>query len=84
VIGYYVQARDDDIGHIEDFLVDDETWAIQYLIVDTRNWLPGKKVRLAASWVKTIGWADRIVHVDLQRETIENSPEYETELQTNE
>jgi uncharacterized protein YrrD len=80
VRGYYVQARDDDIGHIDDLLFDDETWAIQYLIVDTRNWLPGKKVRIAASWVKTISWTERTVMVDLQRETIENSPEYETEL----
>jgi hypothetical protein len=79
VRGYYIQARDEDIGHIDDFLFDDEMWAIQYLIVDTRNWLPGKKVRIAANWVKTISWTERIVRVDLQRETIANSPEYEAE-----
>jgi sporulation protein YlmC with PRC-barrel domain len=79
VRGYSIQARDNDMGHINDFLADDETWAIQYLIVNTGNWLPGKKVRIAASWAKTISWTERIVTVDLQRETIENSPEYETE-----
>src|SRR5262245_15695460 len=44
VIGHYVQAADDDVGHVEDFLVDDQTWAIRYIIVDTRNWLPGRHV----------------------------------------
>ncbi len=80
VIGYYIQARDDNIGYIEDFLVDDEIWAIQYMIVDTSNWLPGKKVRITPHWVKTISWTKTTVYVDLQRETIENSPEYETEF----
>jgi sporulation protein YlmC with PRC-barrel domain len=80
VIGYYIQARDNDIGHIDDFIIDDETWAIQYMIVETSNWLPGKKVQITPNWVKTISWTEKAVHVDLQRETIENSPEYEVEL----
>jgi hypothetical protein len=46
VTGYYIAARDGDIGHVDDFLVDDRAWAIRYLIVDTRNWWPGKKVAL--------------------------------------
>jgi len=44
VMGYYIEAVDGDIGHVEDFLVDDHEWAIRYMIVDTRNWWPGKKV----------------------------------------
>lgn len=75
VIGYDVHARDDNVGHVKDFLVDDETWAVQYMIVDTGNWLSGKKVRLAPHWVKTISWTEAAVSVDLQRETVENSPE---------
>lgn len=83
VIGYEVQARDDDIGHVADFVIEDEslTWAIQYMIVDTGSWLPGKKVRLTPNWVKTISWTERMVEMDLQRETIENSPEYEGEFE---
>jgi len=44
VTGYNIQALDDSVGHVEDFIIDDDTKAIRYLIVDTRNWWPGKKV----------------------------------------
>jgi len=77
VTGYYIQARDGDIGHVEDFLVDDETWAIQYMVVDTGNWLPGKKVLVSPSWIKMISWIEKTVYIDLLRETIEKSPEYD-------
>jgi len=43
VTGYHIEATDGDIGHIEDFIVDDETWQIRYMVVDTQNWWPGKK-----------------------------------------
>jgi len=77
VTGYYIAARDGDIGHVDDFLVDDRAWAIRYLIVDTRNWWPGKKVALSPEWIKTVSWADSRVHVDLQREEITAAPEYD-------
>ena len=50
VIGYYIQARDGQIGHVEDFIVDTEAWAIRYMAVDTVNWWPGKKVLVAVTW----------------------------------
>ena len=77
VTGYYIAARDGDIGHVDDFLVDDRAWAIRYLIVDTRNWWPGKKVALSPEWIKTVSWTDSRVHVDLQREEIKAAPEYD-------
>src|SRR5919201_4611235 len=46
VIGYSIQAPDGVIGHVEDLLVDDETWSVAHLVVDTRDWLPGKEVRV--------------------------------------
>ena len=41
------KCADGEIGHVEDFIIDDETWAIRYLIIDTRNWWPGKKVLIS-------------------------------------
>ena len=32
---------------VEDLLVDEHEWAIRYIVVDTRYWLPGKKVLVA-------------------------------------
>jgi hypothetical protein len=76
VAGYHVEAADGEIGHVEDFIVDNETWAIRYLEVDTRNWWPGKKVLVSPQWVDNVSWPDSKVYVDLSRETIKNGPEY--------
>ena len=78
VTGYDIQATDDSIGHVKDFIFDDESWAVRYLVVDTRNWWPGgKKVLLATHWIDRIDWADKTVYTKLTREQIKNSPEYE-------
>lgn len=76
VSSYYIEASDDDIGHVEDFLIDDETWTIRYMIVDTRNWWPGKKVLVSPEWIRSVSWTDSKVFVDLSREAIKNGPEY--------
>jgi hypothetical protein len=77
VIGYHIQAQDGEIGHVEDFIVEDDTWVIRYLVVNTQNWLSGKSVLVAPSWVKGVDWAKRRVHLDLEREAIEKSPEFD-------
>ena len=79
VTGYYIAAQDGDIGHVDEFLVDDRAWAIRYLVVDTRNWWPGKKVVLSPEWIKTVSWADSRVYVDLRRDEIKAAPEYDAE-----
>jgi hypothetical protein len=76
VTGYSIEANDGEIGHVAGFVIDDETWAIRYIEVATKNWWPGKKVLLPPAWIKTVSWKDSKVSVDLHRETIRNSPEY--------
>jgi uncharacterized protein YrrD len=76
VTGYYIQAEDGDIGHVEDFIFDDESWHIRYVEVDTANWLPGRKVIIAPQWIKAVDWFDSKVHVALTRAGVEKSPEY--------
>lgn len=78
VTGYHLQARDQEIGHVEDFLVDDSDWAIRYLVVDTRNWLPGKKVLLAPQWIGEVNWERTCVSTDLTADAIRNAPEYDS------
>lgn len=77
VIGYYIAARDDDIGHIETLIGDDQRWLIPYFVVDTRNWLPGRKVLVASAWINHVSWTERQVHVDLTRDAIRQSPAYD-------
>ncbi len=76
VSGHHIQALDGEVGHVQDFIIDDETWAIRYLIVDTHNWLPGKKVLVSPQWIERVSWHERKVFVNLDRETIKQSPEY--------
>ena len=75
--GYHIQAADGNIGHVDDFIVDDKSWEIRYLVVDTRHWLPGPKVLLAPGWLKKIDWATSKVLVESKRESIKNSPPYD-------
>ncbi len=76
VDGYHVEASDGEIGHVRDFVVDDETWAIRYVEVATRNWWPGKKVLLSPGWIQRVSWKDSKVYAGLSREAIKNAPEY--------
>ena len=79
VTGHHIQAPDGEIGHVEDFIIDDETWAIRYLIIDTRNWWPGKKVLVSPHWIERVSWDESKVFINLPRETIKQSPEYTEE-----
>ena len=79
VRGYTVQGTDAEVGHIADFVVDDESWTIQYLAIDTSNMWFGKKVLVAPAWAREVSWPQRKVLVDLTRETITSSPPWDTE-----
>ena len=79
VRGYHIAATDNDIGHVEDFLLDDQSWTIHYMIVDTRNWLPGRKVLVAPEWIEAIDWEVQKVRVGLTRQQVKESPEYDPE-----
>jgi hypothetical protein len=74
--GYHLQASDDSMGHVEDFLLDDKSWAIRYLVVDTRNWLPGRHIVIPPQWIKGVDWVDRVVNVDVTRDNVQAAPEY--------
>jgi PRC-barrel domain len=77
VRGYAIEARDGALGHVADFLIDDRSWSIRWLVVDTRNWLPGKHVLVTPEWVEDVAWTERAVRVGLSRAQIENAPEYD-------
>jgi hypothetical protein len=76
VSGYHIRATDGDIGHVVDFVIDDETWAIRYLIVGTENWWPGNNVLVSPRWIEQVSWEESKVFIDLSRESIRQSPEY--------
>jgi hypothetical protein len=84
VTGYYIEAADGEIGHAADFILDDENQVIRYLVVATRNWLPGDKVLIAPSWIERISWEESKIFVRLTKEVIRNSPTYDEAALTRE
>jgi len=83
VIGSHIQATDGQVGHVEDFIADDERWVVRYAIVDTGNWLSGRRVLLAPAWITEVSWPESKVYMDLDRRTIENSPEFDPSAPVN-
>jgi uncharacterized protein YrrD len=77
VVGYHVVARDGDVGQVVDLLVDDANWTIRNLVVDTGNWLPGKKVLIGPDRLRSVDWPGRFIELDLSRADVESGPEYE-------
>lgn len=78
--GYTISATDAEIGHVEDFIIDDESWSIRYMIINTNKWLPGgRNVIIAIPWIKDIDWLESKVGIDLDAESIKQSPEYDSE-----
>lgn len=71
-----VHATDGNMGHVEDTLIDDESWVMSYLVVNTRNLLPKRRVLVSPQWIRNVSWADKKVFADLSRAAIKNSPIY--------
>lgn len=75
ISGYEVYADSEEIGVVDDFIVQTGTWQIRYFVVDTARWLPGKKVVLSPDWAKEISWKDRRVNMsDMARIEVECAP----------
>ncbi len=81
VQGYTIHALDDTIGDVEDFIVDDSNWKINYMVVDTGNWFPGKKVTISPDLIKEINWETSEVRINASVEQVKNSPEYDASKQ---
>ncbi len=76
VRGYHVQGIDDAIGHVDDFIVDDQSWQVRYLVIDTSNWWFGRHVLVSPQWVNRVSWSTQKVHVVLPRQQVKDSPEW--------
>jgi hypothetical protein len=83
VIGYRIQATDGGIGHVDDFIVEDDIWTIRYLVIGTGNWLPGKRVLVSPGWTREVNWAGRRVSLDLFKGVIQDSPEFDPSAPVN-
>lgn len=73
--GYTLQATDGEIGRCKDFLFDDNSWAIRWMVADTHKWLPlGRKVLISPVSLGAHFSENKTIPVNLNRQTIEDSP----------
>ena len=74
---YMIGAVDGGIGHVKDLYLDDETWAVRYLIVDTSNWWLGHQMLVAPRWIDSVSWGDRTVSIKMTRQAVKDAPAYD-------
>lgn len=77
VTGYHIHATDGEIGHVKDFILEDGDWSVRFLVVDTKNWWPGKQVLISPRSAKAIDWSKKLVNLDVDRQKVKNSPAYD-------
>ncbi len=83
VIGYHIQAKDGEIGHVEDLLFCDRDWLVQHMLVDTRNWLPGRRYLMEVQWIEEVHWEESKVYLSLTRAGVEGVPQHNPDFQFN-
>ena len=76
--GYHIVAADGEIGHVDDFLIDEASRALRYLVVDTSNWIGGKTVLIASEALARIDSPQKKIFVNLTRAQIERGPSVES------
>ena len=73
VIGFHIHATDGEIGHVDDMLIDDRSWAIRDLIVNTSNWWGGHKVLIEPGSITSVAWPAAEVRVSLSRADVQKA-----------
>lgn len=76
---YKIHAEHEDIGHLVDIFVDEESWIIRYLLIKTKKLLSGEPILIAPEWIESISWEEGEIFVDKAKEEIKESPRYEPE-----
>jgi hypothetical protein len=76
--GYHLHARNGEIGHVDDFLIGEQSWRIRYLLVDTSNWIGGRSVIVSSETVEGIDPGRGQLYVAADRDGIAKAPELES------
>jgi uncharacterized protein YrrD len=73
---YDLLATDGEIGRVQGVLVDERTWAVRYLVVDTSTWWFGHQALIAPQWIRIVSWDEKQVSVSLTRDAVRTAPIY--------
>lgn len=79
VDGCTIHAADGEIGHVSDMIVDDQNWKLTQIVVDTHDWIGGKKVLIPVTHIEMLSFVNSLVRLDIRQDEIEQSPLYDPE-----
>ena len=77
--GRHIAAHDGEIGSVVDTYFDDASWTVRYLVVDTGDWLPGRKVLISPASLLAEQGGKGAVRVDLNRAQVRDSPDADSD-----
>jgi hypothetical protein len=80
LMGYHIEATDGGMGQLQGLLLDEQSWAIRYLIVDTSSWWLGHRVLIAPQWIQDITWPDAIVAINMTQQAVKDAPPYDPKV----
>lgn len=75
LLGYQLIAKDGDLGVVDDLYFDQSDWVLRYLVVNTENWMPGRKILVSVHLLEKINWAAEKIPLELTQEEVRKSPE---------
>ena len=75
ITGYHIQTVDGTIGHVSGLMVDDRSWAIRELVVESGHWYSGKEILIAPDKVERISYEESKVFVSLSKADIQKTAE---------
>lgn len=84
VTGYKIHATDGEIGEVSDYIIDETSWIIKFLVIETGSWLDSREILLPAQWIKKVDWKDSFIVVDVTKAKVKNSPEFNINMVTDE
>lgn len=74
---YEIHARDGEIGMVEDLVIEDDTWALRYVQVDTKRFWASHGILLSTQWIDKISWLDQQCYTRLTVATIQKAPHFD-------
>ncbi len=74
--GYHIQTDDGPIGHVIDFIIEHDNWAVAHLVIETGHWFAGKEIVIAPKNIMRISYEESKIYVDVTKESILQAPEY--------
>ncbi len=83
VAGYKVVTSEGESARVEDFIVETGAWVIRYFVIELYPQYTEKRVLVSPEWVEDINWGEASVHLDLDRQTLIESPDFDPEAPIN-